>query len=65
MAKSLRSRLLLALVLIGTVFMEMCVAPCYVDLAIRFSEYGGEYVYLQACYADCCVRIPIQYMASG
>jgi len=50
MAKSLGSPLLLGLVWIGIAFMAMCGALCYSELAIRFPESGGEYVYLRVGY---------------
>ena len=52
MAKSLGSPLLLALVWIGMAAMALCGALCYAELAIRFPESGGEYVYLRAGYGD-------------
>jgi APA family basic amino acid/polyamine antiporter len=52
MAKSLGSPLLLALVWMGMALMAMCGALCYSELAIRFPESGGEYVYLRAGYGD-------------
>jgi APA family basic amino acid/polyamine antiporter len=52
MAKSLASPLLLALVWMGMALMAMCGALCYAELAIRFPESGGEYVYLRAGYGD-------------
>ncbi|MGA2672162.1 MAG: amino acid permease [Terracidiphilus sp.] len=52
MAKSLGSPLLLALVWLGMALMAMCGALCYAELAIRFPESGGEYVYLRAGYGD-------------
>jgi APA family basic amino acid/polyamine antiporter len=52
MAKSLGSPLLLALVWMGMTLMAMCGALCYSELAIRFPESGGEYVYLRAGYGD-------------
>jgi len=52
MAKSLGSPLLLAAVWMGMAFMAMCGALCYAELAIRFPESGGEYVYLRAGYGD-------------
>lgn len=52
MAKSLASPLLLASVWIGVALMAMCGALCYAELAIRFPESGGEYVYLRAGYGD-------------
>jgi basic amino acid/polyamine antiporter, APA family len=50
MAKSLGSPLLLGLVWIGIALMAMCGALCYSELAIRFPESGGEYVYLRVGY---------------
>ena len=50
MAKSLGSPLLLGLVWMGMALMAMCGALCYSELAIRFSESCGEYVYLRAGY---------------
>ena len=50
MAKSLGSPLLLALVWMGIALMAMCGALCYSELAIRFPESGGEYVYLNIGY---------------
>lgn len=52
MAKSLGSPLLLALVWMGMALMAMCGALCYAELAIRFPESGGEYIYLRAGYGD-------------
>jgi basic amino acid/polyamine antiporter, APA family len=52
MAKSLGSPLLLLLVWLGMALMAMCGALCYSELAIRFPESGGEYVYLQAGYGE-------------
>ena len=52
MAKSLGSPLLLALVWLGMAVMAMCGALCYSELAIRFPESGGEYVYLRAGYGE-------------
>jgi APA family basic amino acid/polyamine antiporter len=52
MAKSLGSPLLLGLVWIGMALMATCGALCYAELAIRFPESGGEYVYLRAGYGD-------------
>ena len=50
MAKSLGSPLLLGAVWLGMALMAMCGALCYSELAIRFPESGGEYVYLRAGY---------------
>jgi APA family basic amino acid/polyamine antiporter len=52
MAKSLGSPLLIGLVWMGMALMAMCGALCYSELAIRFPESGGEYVYLRAGYGD-------------
>lgn len=52
MAKSLGSPLLLAIVWFGMALMAMCGALCYSELAIRFPESGGEYVYLRAGYGN-------------
>ena len=52
MAKSLGSPLLLALVWLGIALMALCGALCYSELAIRFPESGGEYVYLRAGYGE-------------
>src|SRR5258708_12785005 len=52
MAKSLGSPLLLCLAWLGMAFMAMCGALCYSELAIRFPESGGEYVYLRAGYGE-------------
>jgi basic amino acid/polyamine antiporter, APA family len=52
MAKALGSPLLLGLVWIGIAVMALCGALCYAELAIRFPESGGEFIYLQAGYDD-------------
>jgi basic amino acid/polyamine antiporter, APA family len=52
MAKSLGSPLLLGLVWLGVASMAMCGALSYSELAIRFPESGGEYVYLRAGYGE-------------
>jgi APA family basic amino acid/polyamine antiporter len=52
MAKSLGSPLLLGTVWMGMALMAMCGALCYSELAIRFPESGGEYVYLRAGYGS-------------
>jgi len=52
MAKSLGSPLLLGLVWLGMALMAMCGALCYSELAIRFPESGGEYVYLRVGYGE-------------
>lgn len=52
MAKSLGSPLLLGLVWFGMAFMALSGALCYSELAIRFPQSGGEYVYLRAGYGE-------------
>jgi basic amino acid/polyamine antiporter, APA family len=52
MAKSLGSPLLLGLVWLGVALLAMCGALSYSELAIRFPESGGEYVYLRAGYGE-------------
>jgi basic amino acid/polyamine antiporter, APA family len=52
MAKSLGSPLLLAAVWLGIALMALSGALCYSELAIRFPESGGEYVYLRAGYGE-------------
>ena len=52
MAKSLGSPLLLGLVWLGIALMAICGAFCYSELAVRFPESGGEYVYLRAAYGE-------------
>jgi basic amino acid/polyamine antiporter, APA family len=52
MAKSLGSPLLLGLVWLGIAVMAICGAFCYSELAVRFPESGGEYVYLRAVYGE-------------
>jgi basic amino acid/polyamine antiporter, APA family len=52
MAKSLGSPLLLGLVWLGIAVLALCGALCYSELAIRFPESGGEYVYLRAGYGE-------------
>jgi APA family basic amino acid/polyamine antiporter len=52
MAKSLGSPLLLALVWCATASMAICGALCYAELAVRFPEAGGEYVYLRQGYGE-------------
>ncbi len=52
MAKSLGSPLLLGLVWLGIALMAMCGALSFSELAIRFPQSGGEYVYLRAGYGD-------------
>ena len=50
MAKSLGSPLLLAAVWCGVAFTAICGALCYSELAVRFPQSGGEYVYLREGY---------------
>lgn len=50
MAKSLGSPLLLGAVWIGMASIMVCGALCYAELAVRFPEAGGEYVYLRQGY---------------
>jgi basic amino acid/polyamine antiporter, APA family len=50
MAKSLGSPLLLGAVWCGMAVMMVCGALCYSELAVRFPEAGGEYVYLRQGY---------------
>jgi basic amino acid/polyamine antiporter, APA family len=52
MAKSLGSPLLVSVVWLFVALMAMCGALSYSELAIRFPESGGEYVYLRAGYGD-------------
>jgi APA family basic amino acid/polyamine antiporter len=52
MAKSLGSPLLLGLVWLGIALVAMCGALSYSELAIRFPQSGGEYVYLRAGYGE-------------
>jgi APA family basic amino acid/polyamine antiporter len=52
MAKSLGSPLLVGLVWLGMALMAMCGALCYSELAMRFPESGGEYVYLREGYGE-------------
>jgi APA family basic amino acid/polyamine antiporter len=47
MAKSLGSPLLLGLVWCGMGLMALCGALCYSELAVRFPQSGGEYIYLR------------------
>ena len=48
MARSLGSPLLLALVWCAMAAMALCGALCFSELAVRFPQSGGEYVYLRA-----------------
>ena len=50
MAKSLGSPLLLGAVWCAMAGMMVCGALCYAELAVRFPEAGGEYVYLRQGY---------------
>jgi APA family basic amino acid/polyamine antiporter len=52
MAKALGSPLLLLAVWLGMALMAMCGALCYSELAVRFPESGGEYVYLRTGYGE-------------
>src|SRR5580698_7514275 len=52
MVKSLGSPALLLAVWLGMALMAMCGALCYSELAVRFPESGGDYVYLRAGYGD-------------
>ena len=52
MAKSLGSPLLLAAVWCGMALMAVCGALCYSELAVRFPQSGGEYVYLREGYGE-------------
>jgi basic amino acid/polyamine antiporter, APA family len=52
MAKSLGSPALLLAVWLGMALMTMCGALCYAELAVRFPESGGDYVYLRAGFGD-------------
>jgi APA family basic amino acid/polyamine antiporter len=50
MAKSLGSPMLLAAVWCGMGLIALCGALCYSELAVRFPQAGGEYVYLREGY---------------
>ena len=52
MAKSLGSPLLLAAVWCALAGMMICGALCYSELAVRFPESGGEYVYLRQGFGE-------------
>jgi APA family basic amino acid/polyamine antiporter len=52
MAKSLGSPLLLGLVWCAMGLMTVCGALCYSELAVRFPETGGTYVYLRQGYGE-------------
>src|SRR5271155_5645560 len=47
MAKSLGSPLLLAAIWCGMGAVALCGALCYSELAVRYPQAGGEYVYLR------------------
>jgi basic amino acid/polyamine antiporter, APA family len=50
MAKSLGSPALLAAIWCGMATMAFCGALCYAELAVRYPQSGGEYVYLREGY---------------
>jgi basic amino acid/polyamine antiporter, APA family len=52
MAKSLGSPVLLAAVWCGMGLIATCGALCYSELAVRFPQAGGEYVYLREGYGS-------------
>lgn len=52
MAKSLGSPLLLGIVWCVLAGMTVCGALCYSELAVRFPQAGGEYVYLRQGYGE-------------
>lgn len=52
MARSLGSPLLLALAWLSMAVMATCGALCYSELAVRFPQSGGEYVYLREGYGE-------------
>jgi APA family basic amino acid/polyamine antiporter len=52
MAKSLGSPLLLASVWCGMALMALSGALCYSELAIRFPQSGGEYIYLREGFGE-------------
>ncbi|HET9085941.1 MAG TPA: amino acid permease [Acidobacteriaceae bacterium] len=52
MAKALGSPFLLAMAWSATACMALCGALCYSELAIRFPQAGGEYVYLRYGYGE-------------
>ncbi len=52
MARSLGSPLLLGAVWCGMALMAFCGALCFAELAVRFPESGGEYVYLRRSFGD-------------
>lgn len=52
MSKELGSPLLLLLVWLGMALMALCGALCYSELAVRFPESGGDYVYLREGYGE-------------
>lgn len=52
MAKALGSPMLLAIVWCGMALMALAGALCYSELAVRFPQAGGEYVYLREGYGE-------------
>lgn len=52
MARSLGSPLLLAAVWCGLGLMALSGALCYAELAVRYPESGGEYVYLRKAFGN-------------
>ncbi len=52
MAKSLGSPLLLAAVWCAMAVMAICGALCYSELAVRYPQSGGGYVYLREAYGE-------------
>src|SRR5271155_2171047 len=52
MAKSLGSPLLLAAVWCGMGAIALCGALCYSELAVRYPQAGGEYIYLRHGYGN-------------
>ena len=52
MAKSLGSPLLLAAIWCGMGAVALCGALCYSELAVRYPQAGGEYIYLRHGYGN-------------
>jgi APA family basic amino acid/polyamine antiporter len=52
MARSLGSPALLLAVWLAMALMTLCGALCYAELAVRFPEDGGDYVYLRHGYGE-------------
>ncbi len=52
MARSLGSPLLLGVVWCGLGIMALCGALCFTELAVRYPESGGEYIYLRKGFGD-------------